>query len=142
MPGWMQSIAPPVWKLKQTRGRFCCLSKYAKVKNRPPLAYERGDRTEMRVENHVVIDVKKAAEPVEISVDGRTIKAWEGEPILAALLANGIKISRYTVKRHEPRGLFCGIGQCTDCAMTVDGQPNVRTCITPVRAGMSVRTQD
>jgi predicted molibdopterin-dependent oxidoreductase YjgC len=96
----------------------------------------------MRVESHIVIDLKKDAPMVEISVDGQKFKASEGEPILAALLANGIKINRYTVKKHEPRGLFCGIGQCTDCAMIVNGQPNVRTCITPVQAGMVIQTQD
>ncbi len=96
----------------------------------------------MRVEEHVILDVSKKDETVEISVDGKMIKAYEGEPILAALIANGIKINRYTVKKHEPRGLFCGIGQCTDCAMIVDGQPNVRTCITPVKAGMVIQTQD
>ncbi len=96
----------------------------------------------MRVEDHVILDVKPTGRIVEITVDGQTIPAVEGEPILASLLAQGIRINRYTVKRHEPRGLFCGIGQCTDCAMVVDGLPNVRTCITPVKAGMVVQTQD
>ena len=96
----------------------------------------------MRVENHVILDVKKYTKLVEISVDDKIIKAYEGEPILSALLDAGIRINRYTVKKHEPRGLFCGIGQCTDCAMVVDGQANVRTCITPVRAGMIIKTQD
>jgi len=96
----------------------------------------------MRVENHVILDVEKKVSPVEITVDGLVIEAYEGEPVLGALLNAGIKINRYTVKRHEPRGLFCGIGQCTDCAMVVDGVPNVRTCITPVKAGMVIKTQD
>jgi len=96
----------------------------------------------MRVENHVILDVKKYTKLVEISVDDKIIKAYEGEPILSALLDAGIRINRYTVKKHEPRGLFCGIGQCTDCAMVVDGQANVRTCITPVRDGMIIKTQD
>jgi len=96
----------------------------------------------MRIEDHVILDVKKTVDLVEIIVDGKIIKAYEGEPILGALLNAGIKINRYTVKRHEPRGIFCGIGQCTDCAMVVDGQTNVRTCITPVRAGMIIKTQD
>lgn len=95
----------------------------------------------LRVENHVVLDTELHGPVVEITVDGKPIPAYEGEPILAALLAQGIRINRYTVKRHDPRGLFCGIGQCTDCAMVVDGVPNVRTCITPVRAGMVVETQ-
>ncbi|MFT8888677.1 MAG: (2Fe-2S)-binding protein [Ethanoligenens sp.] len=94
-----------------------------------------------RVENHIVLEAQKPAQLVEIVVNGKRIQAREGEPILAALLANGIRINRFTAKRHEPRGLFCGIGQCTDCAMVVDGVPNVRTCITPVKAGMTIQTQ-
>lgn len=96
----------------------------------------------LRIENHVILDVNVPASLVNITVDGKTIQAFEGEPILAALLTNGIKVNRYTVKRHEARGIFCGIGQCTDCAMVVDGKPNIRTCITPVRAGMEIETQD
>lgn len=97
---------------------------------------------DMRVKDHVVLDIDKERKIVEITVDGKVIEAIEGEPILAAILAAGIKINRYTVKKHEPRGLFCGIGQCTDCAMIVDGKPNVRTCITPVKAGIIVETQN
>lgn len=96
----------------------------------------------LRVEEHCILDVSNKGELVDITVNGKIIKAHEGEPILAALLAAGIKVNRYTVKKHEPRGLFCGIGQCSDCSMIVDGQANVRTCITPVKAGMVVETQD
>jgi predicted molibdopterin-dependent oxidoreductase YjgC len=95
-----------------------------------------------RIEDHVVLDCSHKGSEVQITVDGKPISAYEGEPILSALLAAGIRINRYTVKRHEPRGLFCGIGQCTDCAMIVDGTANVRTCITPVRAGMIIQTQN
>ena len=94
-----------------------------------------------RVKEHAVLGEEKLNELVEITVDGKSIQAKKGEMILAALLANGIIINRYTVKRKEPRGLFCGIGQCTDCAMIVNGRPNVRTCITPVQEGMIIETQ-
>lgn len=96
----------------------------------------------LRVENHVILDCEPKGAEVEVTVDGKVIKAYEGEPILAAILNAGIKVNRYTVKRKEPRGLFCGIGQCTDCAMVVDGKPNVRTCITPIHAGMVIKTQN
>jgi predicted molibdopterin-dependent oxidoreductase YjgC len=98
-------------------------------------------RMDNRIKEHVVLDCTPVGKEVEITVDGQKIKAYEGEPILSALLASGKRINRYTVKRKEPRGLYCGIGQCTDCAMIVDGQPNVRTCITPVRDGMVIKTQ-
>ena len=73
--------------------------------------------------------------------DGRTLTAHEGETVAAALTANGVRVFRRTAKRGEPRGLFCGIGQCTDCIMEIDGVPNQRTCMTLVRAGMRVNTQ-
>ncbi len=95
----------------------------------------------MRIKEHVILGQEEPAKMVEITVDGVTILAKAGEPILAALLAENIIINRYTVKRNEPRGLFCGIGQCTDCAMIVNGKPNVRTCITPVEQGMVIKTQ-
>lgn len=97
---------------------------------------------DMRIRNHVILNVGEPGKIVEITVDGIPIPAVEGEPVLAALLAADITINRYTIKRHEPRGLFCGIGQCSDCAMVVDGKPNTRTCITPVRAGMVIETQN
>ncbi len=103
---------------------------------------ERGVVMSLRVDEHCILDVENNGKLVEITVDGKTIPAYEGEPILSALLASGIRVNRYTVKRHEPRGLFCGIGQCSDCSMIVDGQANVRTCITPVKAGMVIQTQD
>jgi NADH dehydrogenase/NADH:ubiquinone oxidoreductase subunit G len=96
----------------------------------------------MRVDHHVVLDVRDKRKTVTILVDGKPVEAREGEPLLSALLAAGIKINRYTRRFHEPRGLFCAIGQCTDCAMVVNGQPNVRTCIVPAQDGMVVETQD
>ena len=95
----------------------------------------------LRVDEHVILGKRPAGKEVEITVDGKTIRAYEGEKILAALLAHGIIVNRYTVKQKEPRGLFCGIGQCTDCAMIVNGKPNVRTCITPVAEGQVIETQ-
>lgn len=92
----------------------------------------------MRVDHHPVLGDRQAGRLVTITVDGEQLLAVEGEPIAAALLAHGRRIFRRTPKRHEPRGLFCGIGRCTDCVMTVDGVPNVRTCVTPVRAGMVI----
>ncbi len=69
------------------------------------------------------------------------MSARRGEPIAAALFAVGIRQARLTPRRREPRGLFCGIGDCTDCVMEVDGVANVRTCVTPARDGMMIRTQ-
>jgi len=95
----------------------------------------------MRVEDHPILGKLEKRSIVEIEVDGEVIQAIAGEPIAAALLAAGKGIFRYTRKLHEPRGVFCAIGRCTDCMMVVDGVPNVRTCVTPVKAGMKIQTQ-
>lgn len=95
----------------------------------------------MRVKHHPILGEESREFTATIEVDGKRIPAAEGEPIAAALLAAGIKTFRYTHKNSRPRGLFCGIGRCTDCVMTVDGEPNVRTCITPVKDGMVIETQ-
>ena len=92
----------------------------------------------MRVEKHPVLGDREVGRLVSVSVDGKEIQAVEGEPIAAALLAQGIRVFRKTPRFGEPRGLFCGIGRCTDCIMTVDGTPNVRTCVTPIKAGMVI----
>ena len=98
-------------------------------------------KTNRRVTKHPILpDVDRP--DVTITVDGREIPAKSGEPIAAALLASGVRVFRKTAKKGYPRGVFCGIGRCTDCVMTVDGKPNVRTCVTPVRAGMKVETQN
>jgi predicted molibdopterin-dependent oxidoreductase YjgC len=95
----------------------------------------------MRIDDHPILGPRQRQPTVRIEVDGQIIEAIAGEPIAAALLAAGKTTFRYTRKRHEPRGVFCAIGRCTDCMMVVDGVPNVRTCVTPVRAGMKIRTQ-
>lgn len=94
-----------------------------------------------RINKHPILGERKSKETIEIVFNGRKIKAEKGEMIAAALQANGIRIHRYTIKNKEPRGVFCGIGQCTDCAMEVNGKPNVRTCVTPVESGMIINTQ-
>ena len=95
----------------------------------------------MRVEDHPILGKLPAAREITVTVDGREIKAREGEMIAAALVAARIHVFRFTSKRNEPRGIFCAIGRCTDCVMEVNGQPNVRTCVTPVKDHMIVSTQ-
>lgn len=94
-----------------------------------------------RIEEHPILGKQQKGNIVSFYYDGKKIKGYEGEPIAAALKAAGVMVHRYTKKRHEPRGIFCAIGRCTDCVMVVDGKPNVRTCVTPLREGMHVQTQ-
>lgn len=78
---------------------------------------------------------------IEITVDGKPMVAYEGETVAAALIASGVRSFRRTSKHDTSRGIFCGMGICFDCLMTVDGVLNVRTCVTYVEPGMKVQTQ-
>ncbi|MFV0527427.1 MAG: (2Fe-2S)-binding protein [Lachnospiraceae bacterium] len=95
----------------------------------------------MRITKHPVIDDYDKGKAVSFYYNGKKVQGCEGEPIAASLKALGVLTHRYTVKQHEPRGIFCAIGRCTDCVMIVDGMPNVRTCTTPLVSGMKVETQ-
>ena len=96
----------------------------------------------MRIIRHPILGDQPEAREVTIMVDGMPLTAREGEMIAAALTAAGIKRLRTTSKTHEPRGVFCAIGRCTDCVMVVNGRANVRTCVTPVEDGMVVTSQE
>lgn len=98
--------------------------------------------SETRIYEHPILGVPEKRRKVTFSFDGEPLEGYEGEPVAVALKAAGVMTHRYTGKKHEPRGIFCAIGRCTDCVMVVDGVPNTRTCITPLAEGMSIRTQD
>lgn len=96
----------------------------------------------MRIADHPILGPLEPVEMVTIYFDGTPVQARRGEPVAAALMNAGVKAFRKTPKRHEPRGIFCAIGRCTDCMMIVNGKPNTRTCVTLAEEGMVVQTQD
>ena len=71
--------------------------------------------------------------------DGEPILACAGETVSGALLAAGRRTIRHTDKRGEPRGLYCVMGVCWECAVMIDGR-TVRACVTPAAPGLSVET--
>jgi hypothetical protein len=65
--------------------------------------------------------------PLTVEVDGVTVTGLAGQTVAGILLAAG-RSSWRTSLRGRPRGLFCGIGVCHDCLLTVNGLPDVRAC--------------
>ena len=78
---------------------------------------------------------------IEISVNGQAVRAFEGETIGAALTAAGIRELRRTEQLQDPRGLYCCMGTCHGCLVTVNSQPNVRACVTQVQTGQQITLQ-
>jgi predicted molibdopterin-dependent oxidoreductase YjgC len=96
----------------------------------------------MRISEHPILGEYVKGNKVKFYFDGKEMEGYEDEPIASALMAAGVLTHRHTRKTGMPRGVFCAIGRCTDCVMVVDGEINVRTCITPLKEGMKVQTQD
>ena len=95
----------------------------------------------MRVKDHPILGALGESQSVEFSFEGQLVAARADDTIASALTNAGIKALRHTHRERESRGVFCGIGHCTDCVMIVDGQPNIRTCVTPVSDGITVARQ-
>jgi len=77
---------------------------------------------------------------VTMTVDGQTVTADTRDTVAGALLAAGIDTWRRNVPSGQPRGPFCMMGVCFECVLTVDGVPERRACMVPVRDGMTIRT--
>ena len=92
----------------------------------------------MRVEEHPILGKIDKSKEVHIFYEGRELLAYEGETVASVLTSYGIRDFRYTRKKKEPRGVYCSIGRCTDCMMTINGKKNIRSCITAVEEGMQV----
>ena len=95
----------------------------------------------MSVDPERVDDAMSRGLEIEFIVDGHPVRAFQGESVAVALIAAGKRVLRRTAQQSEPRGVYCGVGICFDCVITIDGQPNVRACQTKVRAGMRIETQ-
>jgi hypothetical protein len=94
-----------------------------------------------RLDVHPLLGPLPPADEVGFTLDGRSLTGRAGEPILAALLAAGVRVCRTMPRSGEPRGGYCLVGRCADCLMVVDGEPNIQTCVTPLRAWARVETQ-
>jgi sarcosine oxidase subunit alpha len=79
---------------------------------------------------------------IAFTFSGDPVTGFAGDTIGSALFAAGRRVFSRSFKYHRPRGLFCCTGSCPNCLMTVDGVPNVRVCVEPLRAGADVRPQN
>jgi sarcosine oxidase subunit alpha len=126
---------------------------------------ESGNERSLRIDSNV-----ERGRPVRITVDGEAIPAYEGESVAAAMMASGRRVFRHAEPAPQqaknglagdpahapqqakdglagdpahgggPRGIFCGMGICNECMVTVAEVGHVRACIATVRDGMRVST--
>ncbi|PLZ01939.1 hypothetical protein CY652_12955 [Burkholderia sp. WAC0059] len=83
-----------------------------------------------------------SAPGVTIRFDGKPLTVPAGMSVSAALLANGARSTRTSAVSGAPRAPYCMMGVCFECLVEIDGVPNRQGCLTSVRDGMEVRTQN
>ena len=71
---------------------------------------------------------------------GRTLHAQDGDTVASALIRNNELVFRMT-DSNKPRGLFCGMGVCNECAVTVNGKEGILACVTPLEEAMDIKVQ-
>ena len=77
---------------------------------------------------------------ITLKVNDKKILAYEGESVHAALTAADIRNFR-TSKTGKPRGVFCGMGICYECLVTINNIPDQRACMTLVKDKMEIITE-
>ncbi len=102
---------------------------------------ESGDLGAARITAHPILGDLPQGLRIDFTFDGAVVAGRKGEPIAAALFAAGYRVFRTMPRFGDARGGYCMLGRCTDCMVVVDGNPNVPACLTPITAGLDVRTQ-
>lgn len=76
------------------------------------------------------------SQAITLLINGTSVTAEAGVTVASALHRHHTAL-RASPQLHTPRGLYCGMGVCFECAVTIDGE-TMRACITQVRDGMVV----
>ncbi|GED69378.1 sarcosine oxidase subunit alpha [Brevibacillus reuszeri] len=91
-----------------------------------------------RILHHPVLGSLNQRKTLHFTFNESSYTAYEGETIAAALLASGVRTLRVHEEKGTPRGIYCNIGHCYECRVSVNGVPTVRACMTLVQDGMEV----
>lgn len=94
------------------------------------------------MENNLRTKNVERKEPIAIWVNGKKVDAYQGETVFSALIAGGFKRLRKSPVKKEPRGGFCGMGVCFECLVTIDGIPNLRSCMHEVKENMRIEIDE
>ena len=74
---------------------------------------------------------------IQVMVDGRPVRVEAGASVIAALVMADTFCTRRSVS-GEPRFALCGMGQCQECRVTIDGRLHQLACQVVCEAGMAI----
>ena len=76
---------------------------------------------------------------IQVMVNGRPVNVETGASVIAALVLADTLCTRRSVS-GEPRFALCGMGQCQECRVTIDGRLHQLACQVVCEAGMAIDT--
>jgi sarcosine oxidase subunit alpha len=97
-----------------------------------------GQRTEKNISTRIPV---LRGQRVKVTINDQPVEAYAGETVAIVLMTSGHEIFQHSNHDHTPRTLYCGMGVCFNCLVTIDGVPNVRACATKVSEGMAIETR-
>jgi len=84
----------------------------------------------------------RPGEPVAFTFNGLPLSGHEGDSIAAALMRAGVTSQRHSSRDNAARAYYCGMGQCWECAVHIDGIGTVRSCMQRLAPDMVLATAD
>ncbi|WP_373895781.1 (2Fe-2S)-binding protein [Virgibacillus sp. CBA3643] len=93
-----------------------------------------------RIFEHPILGKLEEKKQVTFTFNNNEYTGFENESLAAALLANGIRTLRYHEESGSPRGIYCNIGHCYECRVTIGEKQGQRACLTPLKEGMDVES--
>jgi sarcosine oxidase subunit alpha len=81
-------------------------------------------------------------QPFSFSWNGRSYPAYEGDSIVSALAAGGVRVFSRSLKYHRLRGVLTATAHDPNCLVQVGHEPNVRGAHRRVAPGMVVTAQN
>ncbi|SDN54334.1 sarcosine oxidase subunit alpha [Bacillus sp. OK048] len=93
-----------------------------------------------RIVDHPVLGKLPDKTPVTFTFDGNTYEGFEGDTIASALLANGVRQLRVHEETGAPRAIYCNIGHCFECRVTVNQVQGIRACMTSIKDNMAIES--
>jgi len=87
-----------------------------------------------RIKSHPILEIVPREEVTFYWKRG-FYRAYKGEMISAALIANGVNIFGHHHKDDTTQAIFCANGQCSKCMVLVNGKPK-KACMTEIEENM------
>lgn len=93
-----------------------------------------------RIIHHPILGNLSDSKTVSFTFNGTKCEGIAGETVAASLFANNIRTFRVHEETGTPRSIYCNIGHCFECRVTINGKQNVRACMTVVEDRMVIQS--